>query len=192
MKNITYLLILVLFLSACQNECEEILGKAECSYQKSKKSIKETISFSEATRIEAIHFEQEPDYDKRDALIEKGKFPGTIYNSFDLNLKQKEQLFSILYDYTFTEESSLLAMCYEPHHSFRFYKNDQQIAYFEICFECSRYEHSDNLEIPFLCGAQWCMLEDLLREIGIQKGFNEDSEMVKNKEQYCDCLLKQL
>ena len=57
-------------------------------------------------------------------------------NEAVLSETQIDQLMDAIFG---THPKSDVAMCYEPHHIFIFFANDQPVGAFEFCFQCLQY-----------------------------------------------------
>ena len=100
-----------------------------------------------------------------------------------LNKNQIDTVFSILYDYRFTTDSTLQesAACYNPRHAILFYKNDKLIEYLEICFECQRIEHIDKkTKLEVMCFDKWCFLSEYFKHCGMTRYLSEGATCKPN------------
>lgn len=143
-----------------------------CFYTKINHTISDTYPFNESDRIELVAYEdryRNGIYD--DDLIKNEQFLVTeIKQKHLLTKSQKEDLFSILYNYKGKIDSDSPGPdCYEPHHSIIFYKNNKAIAFLEICFSCNRTKQTNGVNFGQLCEEKICKLQKFFRESNIDQ-----------------------
>lgn len=102
-----------------------------------------------------------------------------IQQQKSLNLIEIQQLTHILYNacgkYLIGLSSS--GGCYFPRNALLFYdENDKIFAYFEICFQCSRYESEPKglFEDLFYCEDMYSLLNKFFNSTGIETQYREE------------------
>lgn len=64
------------------------------------------------------------------------KIKPTIYTKKELNQEQKNQLIQVLEQADTTTHDAVKACIFDPHHTIRFFKSNQESSSMEICFQC--------------------------------------------------------
>lgn len=195
MKQIIFLFTII-SLACCQNitqpkkeipliKKDSIIGndivtdieEGRCIYRKYDKKSNVTYPFNKADKIEIVYYPFREDSYTNNELIKDNQFTvKNIKERIILNANQKEELFSILYDYTTKSEKfyvdSTPADCYNPRHSIIFYSGDKVISYLEVCLECGGYKA--NSGFGNFCSDKYCMLQHYFKSSGIKNGIIDE------------------
>jgi hypothetical protein len=135
------------------------LGFYSCKEVKPLKTIplvdnKENNFFETIDSVRLISFPSKMYWDKKEIMSEKDvdfEIPNDkIIDNLTLNKEELDEIVEILkIDY---KNECMEADCYEPRHMLQFYKNDEIIAFYEICLECGGHQNSKNLDfLPPFC-----------------------------------------
>lgn len=90
----------------------------------------------------------------------------TIKEKLRLNNVQRDSLFRLLN--ADMCETNGTGICYDPRHAIIFFDSkDQPFGYIEICFACTNYETSENLELDF-CYEKSEAIKSLFQSFGIE------------------------
>ena len=155
-------------------EVEEIdPGNYECAFSDKPLTYDSTYPFNTADSIVLYAFYPHSVDSNRNqinetAYLENGKLMLEVEQSFKLNFEQKDEIFDLLFNYSYKIQGFDLIgmMCYEPHHVFVFYSNGKAYDFFEVCLECEGYRTHSKFSIP-ICEEKWCMFHRYLMEVGV-------------------------
>jgi hypothetical protein len=190
MRHYFYLIGLLLIISCnstsqqteSQKESEGIkpedFGETECIYSRQAIRKDHHFPFDESDKIEIISYQGVVERPSDFNVIVDGKvIVPNIKETITLDQTKTDSLFSILFDYRTKRmgDGIITQACYVPRHSIVFYKNEIAIAYIEICFQCERYETSENLGFYSLdfCSDKWCMLLKYFKWVGINQELDD-------------------
>jgi hypothetical protein len=207
MKNLIYLFVLLGLVSCKKGNIEtktknwvyteEKLDDGTVLYTEErveeiepKKQKTPIISFDEINKVEILSYPSRMDWDiKQDGTFSESlkilddklsinrQF---IMEDIFLSELQKKELLDLLKK-DICGKNGMSAGCFEPRHLIVFYdKNNNTIAYYEICLGCGVAGSSENLEqVPSFCVEKAFEFEKLFRKFGI-KYIGED----KRKDEY--------
>jgi hypothetical protein len=177
-------------ISTTEKEYQDHLREQRCFFTKSKFSKDSIFPFSQADKIEIISYDSTSARSFFGGRINRN---GSLHDSLSQNgirervvlyTGQIDTIYSILYDYKFSNDNTLeeSAACYNPRHAILFYKANKLIEYLEICFECQRIEFVDRRSnFGIMCDDKWCYLIEYFKKCGIKSNFSEKNNCRKNK-----------
>jgi hypothetical protein len=90
-----------------------------------------------------------------------------------LNKNQIDELSFLMYNIGMKDTKSGLgeSRCYEPRNAIIFLdKKGKILEYIELCFECFRVRHSENVSLGLMCAQKLDLLKELFRKVGIKHG----------------------
>lgn len=179
-----YIFVLMIFLNACDSEEKKVIQKEEsattneknnhlpeekniskCTFSsKIPQTLQNTFPFNKSTRVEAIHFKLDNNFDSYDSfakIVNNQLILRNIVRRVDLNPSQIKKLFQVLYQYQGDDAEA--AKCYDPEHILVFYEGQKAIAFLEICFSCHN-THQKNTDFQGFCNEKWSMLYDFFEK----------------------------
>ena len=150
-------------------------GNYECVYIEEPLAYDSTYPFNTADSVVLYAFyphsvDSNHNEINSTAYLENGKLMLEIEESTKLNFEQKDEIFDLIFNYSYkTSGFGLFEMyCYDPHHVFVFYANGEAYEYIEVCLECEGYRTHSRFNIP-ICEEKWCMLYRYFMKAGVSE-----------------------